>query len=111
MKECLFCKIIKGEIPCDKVYEDETVYAFKDINPKAPVHLLVIPKKHYPTLNDLPDEEMEIIAHIHCVMKKLALEFGVAESGYRVLANINKEGGQVVYHVHYHLIGGRQLRA
>ncbi|MEA1921830.1 MAG: histidine triad nucleotide-binding protein [Pseudomonadota bacterium] len=111
MKDCLFCKIIKGEIPSDKVYEDETVYAFKDINPKAPVHLLIIPKKHYPTLNDLPDDEMEIIAHIHCVMKKLALEFGVAETGYRVLANINKEGGQVVFHVHYHLIGGRQLRA
>ncbi|MCD6291921.1 MAG: histidine triad nucleotide-binding protein [Deltaproteobacteria bacterium] len=111
MKDCLFCKIIKGEIPSDKVYEDETVYAFKDINPKAPVHLLIIPKKHYPTLNDLPDDEMEIIAHIHCVMKKLAVEFGVAESGYRVLANINKDGGQVVYHVHYHLIGGRPLRA
>ena len=111
MNDCLFCKIIKGEIPSDKVYEDETVYAFKDINPKAPVHLLIIPKKHYPTLNDLPDDEMGIIAHIHCVMKKLALEFGVAETGYRILANINKEGGQVVFHVHYHLIGGRQLRA
>ena len=111
MSDCLFCKIIRGEIPSDKVYEDETIYAFKDINPKAPVHLLIIPKKHYPTLNELPDEEMEIIAKIHCVIKKLAADFGVAESGYRVLANTNKEGGQVVYHVHYHLIGGRQLRA
>lgn len=111
MKDCLFCKIIKGEIPSDKVYEDDNLYAFKDINPKAPVHLLIIPKKHYATLNDLPDSEMGIIAEIHCAIKKLAAEFGVAESGYRVLANVNKEGGQVVYHLHYHLIGGRQLRA
>jgi len=111
MQDCLFCKIINGEIPSDKVYEDEIIYAFKDINPKAPVHLLVIPKKHYPTLNDIPDDEMGIIAEIHNVMKKLALEFGVAESGYRVLANVNKEGGQVVFHVHYHLIGGRRLAA
>jgi histidine triad (HIT) family protein len=110
MEECLFCKIIRGEIPSDKVYEDELCYAFKDINPKAPVHLLIIPKRHYPTLNDLPDGEMEIVGHIHRVIKKLALEFGVAESGYRVLLNTNKEGGQVVFHLHYHLIGGRQLR-
>ncbi|MBN2809217.1 MAG: histidine triad nucleotide-binding protein [Deltaproteobacteria bacterium] len=110
MQECLFCRIIKGEIPSEKVYEDENLYAFKDINPKAPVHLLIIPKKHYATLNDLPDAEMGVIAEIHCVIKKLAAEFGVAESGYRVLANVNKDGGQVVYHVHYHLIGGRQLR-
>ena len=111
MENCLFCKIIRGEIPSEKVYEDDKVYAFKDINPKAPVHLLIVPKKHYPTLNDLPDKEMEIIAHIHKVVKKLAAEFGVAESGYRTLINTNAEGGQVVYHVHYHLIGGRQLRA
>jgi len=110
MQDCLFCKISKGDLPSDKVYEDDNLYAFKDINPKAPVHLLIIPKKHYATLNDLPDQEMGIIAEIHCLIKKLALEFGVAESGYRVLANINKEGGQVVYHVHYHLIGGRQLK-
>ena len=111
MEECLFCKIIKGEIPSDKVYEDELLFAFKDINPKAPVHLLIIPKKHYPTLNDIPDDEMGIVADIHNAIKKLAVEFGVAESGYRVLANVNAEGGQVVFHVHYHLIGGRQLRA
>ncbi len=110
MEECLFCKIIRGEIPSDKVYEDELCYAFKDINPKAPVHLLIIPKKHYPTLNDLPDEEMDIIGHIHKVIKQLAARFEVAESGYRVLINTNKEGGQVVFHLHYHLIGGRQLR-
>ncbi len=111
MEDCLFCKIIRGEIPSEKVYEDEKVYAFKDINPKAPVHLLIVPKKHYPTLNDLPDEEMDIIAHIHKVVKKLAFEFEVAESGYRTLINTNAEGGQVIYHLHYHLIGGRQLRA
>ena len=110
MEECLFCKILRGEIPSDKVYEDELVYAFKDINPKAPVHLLIIPKKHYSNLNDLPDDEMEIVAHIHKVIKKLAIKFGVAESGYRVQINTNREGGQVVFHLHYHLIGGRQLK-
>lgn len=111
MEDCLFCKIIRGQIPSEKVYENEKIYAFKDINPKAPVHLLIIPKKHYPTLNDVPDEELDIIAEIHRVIKLLAVEHEVAESGYRVLANINREGGQVVYHLHYHLIGGRQLRA
>ncbi|HDS17106.1 MAG TPA: histidine triad nucleotide-binding protein [Proteobacteria bacterium] len=110
MEDCLFCKIVKGIIPADKVYEDENFLAFKDINPKAPVHLLIIPKKHYATINDIPDTEMEIIAEIHRVIKKLAQDFAVAESGYRILANVNREGGQVVYHVHYHLIGGRLLR-
>ncbi|MBN2706839.1 MAG: histidine triad nucleotide-binding protein [Deltaproteobacteria bacterium] len=110
MEDCLFCKIVKGIIPADKVYEDENLLAFKDINPKAPVHLLIIPKKHYATINDIPDDEMGIIADLHRVIKKLALTFEVAKSGYRILANVNREGGQVVYHVHYHLIGGRQLR-
>lgn len=111
MNDCLFCKIIKGEIPSDKVYEDDKIFALKDINPKAPVHLLVIPKKHYPTLNAIPDNEMDIVADIHRVIKKLAVEHGVSESGYRTLINTNAEGGQVVFHVHYHLIGGRQLHA
>lgn len=111
MNDCLFCKIIDGKIPSEKVYEVENIFAFKDINPKAPIHLLIIPKKHYPTLNAIPDNEMDIITEIHRVIKKLAKEFGVSESGYRSLINTNSEGGQVVYHVHYHLIGGRQLHA
>ncbi|MBW1645798.1 MAG: histidine triad nucleotide-binding protein [Deltaproteobacteria bacterium] len=111
MSDCLFCKIVAGEIPADIVYENDQLIAFKDINPKAPVHLLIVPRKHYPTLNDIPDEEMDIIAEIHKAVKVLAKKFGVAESGYRTLVNTNKEGGQVIYHVHYHLIGGRQLRA
>ncbi|MBN2232649.1 MAG: histidine triad nucleotide-binding protein [Deltaproteobacteria bacterium] len=111
MTDCLFCKIAAHEIPAEIVFENDRVLAFKDINPKAPVHLLIVPKKHYATLNDIPDDEMEIIAEIHRVVKHLAREFGVADRGYRTLVNTNAEGGQVIFHVHYHLIGGRQLRA
>ncbi|MBN2333215.1 MAG: histidine triad nucleotide-binding protein [Deltaproteobacteria bacterium] len=110
MSDCLFCNIIARTIPADIVYENEHLLAFKDINPKAPIHLLIVPKKHYPTLNDIPDEEMEIVGEVHKAVKMLARQFDVAESGYRTLVNTNKEGGQVVFHVHYHLIGGRQLR-
>jgi histidine triad (HIT) family protein len=110
MSDCLFCKIAAHEAPAEIVYENDTVIAFKDINPKAPVHLLIVPKRHYATLNDIPDEEMGIIAEIHRVVKRLAREFGIADSGYRTLVNTNADGGQVIYHVHYHLIGGRRLR-
>jgi histidine triad (HIT) family protein len=110
MSDCLFCKIAAHEVPAEIVYENDAIIAFKDINPKAPVHLLIVPKRHYATLNDIPDEEMEIIAEIHRVVKRLAREFGVADSGYRTLVNTNADGGQVIYHVHYHLIGGRRLR-
>ena len=109
MSDCLFCKIIARDIPAEIIYENDQVLAFKDINPKAPVHLLIVPKKHYNTLNDIPDDEMDIIAEVHRAVKHLAAEYGVAESGYRTLVNTNKEGGRVVFHVHYHLIGGRQL--
>ena len=108
MADCIFCKIINKEIPSEIVYEDEDVIAFKDINPKAPVHILVVPKKHIPTLNDLDDPEL--LAKIVDTCKKIAKDFNVADSGYRVLVNVNKEGGQVIYHVHFHVLGGKLFR-
>jgi len=106
---CVFCKIVKGELPAKVVYEDELVMAFHDINPQAPVHILVIPKEHIPTLNDLEERHKELIGHIFLVIKKIAQELGIADSGYRVIVNCNRDGGQEVYHLHYHLLGGKPL--
>ncbi len=106
---CVFCKIVKGEIPAKVVYEDEKVMAFHDINPQAPVHVLVIPKEHIPTVNDLKEERKELIGHIFTVIKEIAKELGIAESGYRVLVNCNRDGGQEIYHLHFHLLGGAPL--
>lgn len=106
---CLFCKIVAGEIESDKVYEDKEIIAFKDINPKGPVHILLSPKKHYATLNDIPENELPVIAKIFQAVQKIAKEQGVAESGYRTLVNTNKDSGQVVFHIHWHLIGGKKL--
>ena len=106
---CVFCKIVKREIPAKVVYEDDRVMAFHDINPQAPVHILVIPKEHIPTLNDLTEEHKELIGHIFTVIKQIAQEMGIAESGYRVLINCNRDGGQEIYHLHFHLLGGAPL--
>ncbi|WP_456342673.1 histidine triad nucleotide-binding protein [Thermovibrio sp.] len=106
---CVFCKIVKGELPAKVVYEDELVMAFHDINPQAPVHILVIPKEHIPTLNDLEERHRELIGHIFLVIKKIAKEQGIDQSGYRVLVNCNRDGGQEVYHLHFHLLGGKPL--
>ena len=110
MEDCLFCKIVKGEIPCTKVYEDDKVFSFKDIDPKAPVHILIVPKKHISSLNEITEEDSELIAYIFTVIKKLAKELGVAESGYRVVSNCGEDGGQSVFHIHFHLLGGRTLQ-
>ncbi len=107
--DCLFCKIINGEIPSQKVYEDEFVYAFNDISPTAPVHVLIVPKKHISTINDIEDEDCALIGKIYMAAKKIAGELGIAEDGYRVVTNCNKMAGQTVFHIHYHLIGGREL--
>ncbi|XEC96811.1 histidine triad nucleotide-binding protein [Paenibacillus tarimensis] len=107
--DCLFCKIIEGSIPSRKVYENEKVLAFHDIQPAAPVHILIIPKKHIPTMNDVTDEDGDTIAEIFAAARHIAKEQGIAESGYRLVNNCNKEGGQVVYHLHVHLLGGKQL--
>ncbi|MCM8710407.1 histidine triad nucleotide-binding protein [Clostridium sp. SYSU_GA19001] len=109
MEGCLFCSIIEGKIPCEKVYEDEMVLAFKDINPEAPIHVLIIPKKHINSINDLEDKHENLIGHIYTVCKKIAAELGIAESGYRVVTNCGANAGQTVYHIHFHLLGGRNL--
>lgn len=106
---CVFCKIVNGEIPAKVVYEDDTVMAFYDINPQAPVHILIIPKEHIPTLNDLEQKHKELVGHIFLVAKKIAQDMGFAEKGYRVLVNCNSDGGQEVYHLHFHLFAGKPL--
>ena len=107
--DCLFCSIIKGDIPSTKVYEDETVYAFKDINPMAPVHVLIVPKQHLSSINDVTEENSAVIAHIYEVAAKLAKELGISENGYRVVSNCGADGGQTVFHLHFHLLGGKKL--
>ncbi len=105
-EDCLFCKIVKGEIPSEFLYEDDSFIVIKDINPAAPVHLLLIPKKHIRSNNDLEQEDTKIIADLFMVAKKMARKQGVNESGYKLLFNVEKGGGQVIFHVHLHLIGG-----
>lgn len=109
MSDCIFCRIIAKEIPSEVLYEDEDILAFKDINPVAPVHILLIPKKHIISVNDLIDQDAQVIGRIFIVLKKLAAQLGIAESGYRVVTNTGKDGGQVVDHLHFHLIGGKEL--
>ncbi|MGD8189645.1 histidine triad nucleotide-binding protein [Brevibacillus ginsengisoli] len=107
--DCLFCKIINQEIPSKKVYEDDYVYAFHDINPIAPVHVLVIPKKHIASVLDIHAEDKELIGHIHLAIQKVAQIMNLTESGFRVITNTGVHGQQTVFHLHYHVIGGRQL--
>lgn len=106
---CIFCKIINGEIPSSKVYEDDKVLAFNDINPVAPYHILVIPKKHYDSIIDVPEKEIEIIAHMHNVINKIANEKGFDKTGFRIINNCGEDGGQEVKHIHYHVLAGRKL--
>lgn len=109
MSECIFCKIVEGTMPSNKVYEDELVLAFYDIAPAAKVHVLIIPKKHIATMNDVSEADGPIIAQIHRAAQHIANELGIAESGYRLMNNCGPDGGQVVYHLHYHLLGGEKL--
>jgi histidine triad (HIT) family protein len=105
----IFSKIISGEIPAEIVYQDEQVTAFRDISPQAPVHVLLVPNREIPTVNDLTTEDEPLIGHMITVAKQIAEEEGVAESGYRLLINCNRDGGQEVFHLHMHLFGGRPL--
>ena len=107
--DCLFCKIIDGQIPSEKVYEDDSVLAFKDINPAAPIHILVIPKKHIDSLAELTQEDKDVIWHIHEVMNIVAEEQGFKENGYRVIVNCGKDSGQEVMHLHYHMLAGTKM--
>ncbi len=110
MTDCLFCKIISGEIDSKIIYEDEQVVAFKDIEPQAPIHYLIVPKKHISTLLDISNEDKELIGHIYTIANQIAQKEGVAEDGFRVVSNCKEAGGQTVYHIHYHLLGGRNLQ-
>lgn len=106
---CLFCAIAKGEIPAQIVYKDEDLVAFKDINPQSPVHILIIPRKHIANLTELDEADTELAGKMILLAGKLAREMDIAESGYRLVINSGREGGQVVQHLHLHLLGGRQL--
>jgi histidine triad (HIT) family protein len=108
--DCLFCKIIKGEIPSSKVYEDDRFFAFNDISPQAPTHFLVIPKEHIANLDDLKPDQMELIGEMTVLISRLAREMGLVEGGYRVVTNCGEGAGQSVFHIHYHVLGGRPMR-
>ena len=108
--DCLFCKIVDHEIPAEITYEDDQVVAFKDINAQAPVHTLIIPRKHISTINDIENEDHALIGHMVSTAQKLAEENDLAAPGYRLTMNCNEQGGQTVFHIHLHLLGGRQLR-
>ena len=105
----LFSQIIAGELPADIVHQDDRVTAFRDINPAAPTHILIVPNKEIPTVDDLADEDEALVGHMVLVARDLARSEGIAERGYRLIINCNEEGGQVVFHLHMHLIGGRPL--
>ena len=109
MEDCLFCKIIKGEIPSNKVYEDDEILAFYDINPAAKIHILVIPKKHIESLAHMEKEDEIIVGKIYGVINKIAEEQGFKENGYRVIVNCGKDSGQEVMHLHYHLLAGAKF--
>jgi histidine triad (HIT) family protein len=106
---CLFCKIIDKQIPAKVVHEDERAIAFRDINPQAPTHILIVPRKHIATLNDLDGSDLELVGHLVATARDLARAEGLAERGYRVLFNTNSESGQSVFHIHLHLLGGRPM--
>jgi histidine triad (HIT) family protein len=107
--DCIFCKIVEGEIPSDTVYQDEEIIAFRDINPQAPVHIVIIPRKHIPSLSDLSQSDSALVGRLVTIANKLAEDEGIAEKGYRVVINCGPEGGQLVPHLHMHLVGGRKL--
>lgn len=107
--ECIFCRIVAGKIPADVVYGDEELLAFRDINPQAPTHILIIPKSHIPSLNDATAKHQALLGHVVLLAKDLAKKEGISERGYRLSLSTGPEGGQLVPHIHFHLIGGRKL--
>lgn len=110
MQDCIFCKIIKKEIPADIVYEDDNVLVFKDIKPAAPVHLLLIPKKHIPTFFDLQPEDSQIIGEVQRAAATVARDMGLTEKGFRIVSNCMADAGQLIFHIHYHMLAGRPLQ-
>lgn len=109
MSDCLFCKMVAGEIKPSAVYEDEDVLAFRDLNPQAPTHVLVIPKMHISTINDLQPDQAALIGKLFLAAQKVAKDDGIAERGYRTVMNCNREAGQSVFHIHLHVLGGRTM--
>lgn len=107
--DCIFCKIIEKEIPANIRYEDDEILAFDDINPKSPTHILIIPKTHIPTLNDVDKAKLPILSKMVQAAQQLTQELGIADRGYRIVMNCNSEGGQEVYHIHLHVLGGKKL--
>lgn len=108
--DCVFCKIINKEIPSDIIYEDSDVIAFNDLDPQAPIHFLVIPKKHIQSIATLEEADSQIISHVFATIKKIASEIGLDENGYRVVTNVGEDGGQSVPHLHFHVLGGRGFK-
>jgi histidine triad (HIT) family protein len=108
-QDCLFCKILAGDIPADIVYESESAIAFRDINPQAPTHVLVIPRKHIATINEIEEADRELVGDLYLAAQEIAAEQGMAESGYRAVMNCNEGAGQSVFHIHLHVLGGRPL--
>ncbi len=108
--DCIFCKIIAGEVPSKKVYQDERVTAFHDINPVAPVHILIVPNEHIPSVNEVQEEHEALLGHLFVVARKIAAEMGIQEGGYRLIVNTGPHAGQVVFHLHMHLLGGHKMR-
>lgn len=109
MSDCLFCKICAGDIPADVIHETETTLAFRDINPQAPTHVLVIPRRHIATINDLGEQDRSLIGDMFLTAQHVATEAGIADAGYRTVMNCNRAAGQTVFHIHLHVVGGRDL--
>lgn len=107
--DCLFCKILSGDIPADVIYESETAIAFRDINPQAPTHVLIIPRKHIATINDIGEDDHSVVGSLYSAAKEIAADSGFADEGYRAVMNCNEAAGQTVFHIHLHLLGGRTL--
>ena len=110
MSDCLFCKMVSGEIKPDTVYEDDDVLAFRDINPQAPTHFLVVPKRHISTINDLGHGDAELVGKLYLAAKQVAAEEGISEAGFRTVMNCNAGAGQSVFHIHLHVLGGRGMQ-
>ena len=109
MSDCIFCKIVDGVIPSKKIFEDDDFLAFHDINPKAKVHALVIPKKHIPTYMDITEEDVQLMGKLHKAVQSVAKELGVDQTGFRLINNSKEDSGQDVYHIHFHILGGQKL--
>ena len=109
MEECIFCKIINGQVPSEKVYEDDEILAFKDIQPAAPIHVLIIPKKHIANLMEIQKEDSELMGRMVVVMQKIAKQLGIDEKGFRIISNCGPDSGQEVMHLHFHLLAGRTM--